>query len=197
MGLSQGALIARHIATHCKIQGKVRNLLSIGGPNMGVTDVPHCFKGILCSMVNKVVRSVAYMGLLQHHIGPLGYWRDPASLDEYVEKSVFLPTLNNERGTDEEKAAAKARFTGLNNVMNVMFSQDSMVYPKESEQFQELDNHDRKVKALDQSDFYTADYLGLKQMTDAGKVQLKEIDGDHLQFSKADISDIFVPFLLS
>lgn len=81
MGLSQGALVARHIATHCEMPGKVRNLLSIGGPNMGVIDVPNCFSGMICHVVNKVVRSIAYMGLLQHHIGPLGYWRDPASLD--------------------------------------------------------------------------------------------------------------------
>lgn len=81
--------------------------------------------------------------------------------------------------------------------MVVMFSKDSMVYPKESEFFQELDQHDRKVKTLDQSDFYTQDFLGLKEMTDGGKVQQKEIDGDHLQFSRADITDIFVPFLMS
>merc|ERR1712176_57123 len=41
MGLSQGALLARYIATSCDLgTTKVRNLGSIGGPNMGVEDIP-------------------------------------------------------------------------------------------------------------------------------------------------------------
>ena len=45
VGLSQGGLLARSIATQCKMKGKVRNLLSIGGPNMGVDAIPHCVSG--------------------------------------------------------------------------------------------------------------------------------------------------------
>jgi len=183
VGLSQGSLLARNIVSRCKMNGKVRNWLSIGGPNMGVTDLPHCFSGIICHFVNKVVRSAVYWGLAQHFIGPAGYFRDPHNMEGYLAGSVFLPDENNERGTDEDKAANKERFSSLNGAMLVMFTEDSMVYPKESEWFQELDKHDRKVKDLDQSDFYTQDFLGLKALTDAGKVQQIEIAGDHLQFS--------------
>jgi triacylglycerol esterase/lipase EstA (alpha/beta hydrolase family) len=45
MGLSQGSLLARYIVEKCPIKGKVRNYLSIGGPNMGVNEVPGCAKG--------------------------------------------------------------------------------------------------------------------------------------------------------
>jgi len=163
-------LLARNIATRCKTNGKVRNWLSINGPNMGVSDIPGCLNGFFCKLINSVVRSLVYMGLAQHHIGPAGYFRDPAHMVEYVNGSVFLPDENNERGTEESKAALKEKFTSLNGVMLVLGTQDITVYPKESEWFQTLDDKDRKVVPLEDSDFYKNDYIGLKQLNDAGKV---------------------------
>ena len=56
-------------------------------------------------------------------------------MDKYLADSVFLPYLNNETGDDVIKAANKARFSALNSAMLVMFSEDTVVYPKESEWF--------------------------------------------------------------
>lgn len=56
-------------------------------------------------------------------------------MKEYLKDSVFLPYLNNEDGTVDAAASNKARFSALNNLMLVMFTEDSMVYPKESEWF--------------------------------------------------------------
>jgi len=89
------------------MKGKVRNWLSIAGPNMGVSDIPHCFHGPICKLINGVVREAVYLGIAQNHIGPAGYFRDPAHMTNYLSGSVFLPGVNNERGTDEEKAAVK------------------------------------------------------------------------------------------
>lgn len=57
-------------------------------------------------------------------------------MEHYLNQSEFLPYLNNEAGTEEAKAAIKERVTGLNGAMLVMFTEDSVVYPKESEWFQ-------------------------------------------------------------
>merc|ERR1719464_2083566 len=76
MGLSQGSLLARYIVESCPIQGKVRNWASIGGPNMGVDDLPHCFSGSFCGLVNSVVRDLVYTELIQNMVGPAGYFRD-------------------------------------------------------------------------------------------------------------------------
>jgi palmitoyl-protein thioesterase len=79
MGLSQGALLARYIATSCDLgTTKVRNLASIGGPNMGVLDIPQCFSGFICNIVNSVAREFVYLGIIQDHVGPAGYFRDTA-----------------------------------------------------------------------------------------------------------------------
>lgn len=60
-----------------------------------------------------------------------------------------------------------------------------------------LDDKDKNVVALEDSDWYKNDVLGLKTLNDDKKVQFISIDGDHLQFSKDDINNTFVPFLLS
>ncbi len=52
------------------------------------------------------------------------------------------------------------------------------------------------VEALEESSFYKEDYIGLRALAEAGKVQYASIAGDHLQFSEADIDNTFVPFLL-
>ena len=194
VGLSQGALIARYIAESCT-DVKVRNLLSIGGPNMGVTDIPHCFNGAFCGLVNKVARTLVYLNIVQDHLGPAGYFRDPAQFSRYEADSVFLGKLNNE--TSAPVSAEKERFSDLNGLMLVMFEQDTMVYPKESEWFQTLDSSDKSVVALEDTDFYKNDLIGLKTLNEAKKVQFVSIDGDHLQFSSSDITDTFIPFLTS
>lgn len=89
---------------------------------MGVTDIPHCFSGVICSLVNSVARSLVYMNLVQEHLGPAGYFRDPADMSRYLSDSVFLRFLNNEAGDSTAIASNKANFTGLNGLMLVMFT---------------------------------------------------------------------------
>jgi len=167
VGLSQGALIARYIVESCE-GVKSRNLLSIGGPNMGVTDIPHCFSGGVCKIVNSVARSLVYMNIVQDHLGPAGYFRDPKQFDKYEKDSVFLSFLNNE--TASPVSTEKTNFSNLNGLMLVMFTEDTMVYPKESEWFQTLDSKDNKVVPLEDSDFYKNDLIGLKALNEAKKV---------------------------
>lgn len=196
LGLSQGSLIARYVATNCNLNGTVRNWASVGGPNMGVMAIPHCFSGAFCNAINYVADEFVYFKLFQNIIAPAGYFRDPAQLERYSEDSVFLPYVNNEAGSEDDKALVKSKFTSLNNILLVMFDQDTMIHPKETAWFQQMDV-EGNVMELDDTDFYNQDFIGLKEMVDAGKVTFDKIDGDHLQFSAADIQNTFVPFLLS
>merc|ERR1712037_1095708 len=66
-------------------------------------------------------------------------FRDTFHYDRYIKGSVFLPHLNNEEDDDATKAARKEKFTALNGLQLMMFTEDTMVYPKESEWFQQLD----------------------------------------------------------
>jgi len=159
---------------------------------MGVAASPHCFHGIFCDMMNWIVKRMVYFGAIQDYVGPAGYFRDPNHLQEYLEYSVFLPYVNNEKNATNE---INARFTQLNAAMFVMFSEDTMIYPKETAWFWEL-QADGSVLPLNQTEFYDNDYIGLKTLDQAGKVEFLSFDGDHLQFSDEQIENILVPFLV-
>ena len=169
VGLSQGGLLARYIVETCEMPGTVRNFLSIGGPQMGVSDVPECFNGKLCHLINLTVRNMVYYKEIQDHVGPAGYFRDPHHMKEYIADSVFLPWLNNEEGDAVAMQSNKDRFEALNGLMLVMFTEDTVVYPKESEWFQEL-NEFMRVEPLEKSAFYQSDAIGLKTLNEAGQV---------------------------
>ncbi|TNV76507.1 hypothetical protein FGO68_gene5727 [Halteria grandinella] len=194
VGLSQGGLLARHIVERCTTQGQPRNLITIGAPNFGVSASPHCFSGMFCDMINYVIDNMVYFSYLQDNIGPAGYFRDPADISTYLEYSVFLPYLNNERAENFTQSINN-RFTGLNGAMFIMFSNDTMIYPKETAWFYQLEADYETITPVTETEFYKQDLIGLKTLNEAGKVQFVEWTGDHLQFSFDKINTVLGPFL--
>jgi palmitoyl-protein thioesterase len=147
------------------------------------------------------VKKFVYIGLIQDIVAPAGYFRDVNNLKTYEKKSVFLPSLNNEEDTSQNDGELtdmaqlrQSRFANLNQAMFVMFSKDTMIYPKETAWFQQLDSKG-DLLPLNSTAFYQNDNIGLKSLTEAGKAQYTQIDGDHLQFTEADIDNIIIPFL--
>ena len=161
--------------------GKVRNLATLGGPNKGVAAIPNCVSGVICVAINFVARNMVYFKAIQDFVGPAGYFRDPSDLQTYLADSVFLPYTNNEKNKTD---SIKQRFTSLNGVLLVMFSEDTMVFPKESEWFWELQADLKTVLPVNQTDFYVNDYIGLRQMEEQGKIQYVTFQGEHLQFTE-------------
>jgi len=86
------------------------------------------------------------------------------------------------------------RFSDLNGALLIKFTEDTMIYPKETAWFQTVDAND-VVQPLNATDFYNKDYIGLKNLVEAGKVKFEAFEGNHLQFSKTQISEIIIPFL--
>ena len=121
--------------------GKVRNVVTLGGPHMGVDAVPHCFEGVACKIVNTVAKKFVYSEWAQNWIAPAGYFRDVANIKGYLKGSVFLPALNNENQSQNAEYAAlrTSRFSSVNAAMFVMFDSDSVIYPKQTAWFQALD----------------------------------------------------------
>lgn len=196
VGLSQGGLLARFIVEECDMPGKVRNLVTIGGPNMGVDKVPQCFDGAFCDVINFVAKKLVYAGVVQNWLAPAGYFRDANNLAGYRMNSVFLPSLNNEKtaGKGAFSNLKTQRFSDLNGALLIKFSEDTMIYPKETAWFQTVDEND-VVQPLNATDFYNKDYIGLKSLTEAGKVKFETFEGNHLQFSKTQVNEIIIPFL--
>jgi len=196
VGLSQGGLIARYITESCDMPGKVRNLLTVAGPHMGVDSAARCSSGVLCNISNKILKSIVYDGFAQNNVAPAGYWRDPNNFITYETKNVFLPALNNEHPSPSDFSKLRAsRFSQINAGMFVMFTEDMVIWPRETAHFQPL-AADGTVMKLEDSDFYKKDYIGLRALNEAGKITFTSLPGDHLEFTTKDITDTFIPFLL-
>jgi len=192
VGLSQGNLIARDLIQNCDFGGSVKRYISIAGPHMGVATIPNCEKGIFCDAVNSMVKLGIYTSLVQSKIGPANYFKDAKSYKSYLSSCRYLPDLNNEKAA--KNATVKQRFSSLDKVMLVMFTDDTVVTPKETSWF---GFYDEKMKLRDMTElpFYQEDYIGLKSLDVSGKLKRIELPGGHLDFSYRDITHTFVPFL--
>jgi len=162
---------------------------------MGVSAIPGCGqKGLICNIVNFIADQFVYFPLIQNWIGPAGYFRNPADIPDYLEFSVFLPYLNGEK-KDSTYATLKNNFSSLNAALFVMFNEDTVIYPKETAWFWQL-QADGSVLPVNQTDFYKNDLIGLKTLDEAGKVTYLAFDGNHLQFTDEQIKDVIAPFLM-
>lgn len=56
------------------------------------------------------------------------------------------------------------RFTALEGAYLVMFTEDSVIHPKETAHFMTNDADYKKVAPLYESDFYVKDYIGLRAL---------------------------------
>ena len=74
---------------------------------------------------------------------------------------------------------AKARFTAINGIMLVMFSEDTMIHPKTTSQFASEDAKGNPI-AMEDQDIYKNDVFGLKTVNEAKKIQMVTVKGNHL-----------------
>lgn len=194
MGFSQGGQFLRTIAQTCPTP-PILNLISVGGQHQGVYGFPHCpgANSTICDEVRKLLNLGAYVSFVQSRLVQAEYWHDPLQEDLYKSKSVYLADTNQENRVNP---IYKNNLLKLKNFVLVKFGQDTMVIPKESEWFgfykpgQATD-----LYTLFESDLYTQDKLGLKELNSTGRLHFLTSDTDHLQFTKEWFVQNLVPFL--
>lgn len=103
-------------------------MATFGAPHRGVSAVPNCFHGFFCNIINWVAKQFVYFDLIQSHLGPAGYFRDPAHLAKYRKNSHFLAALDNE-GNSAQNDLHRERMESLNAVFLGWFTEDHMIYP--------------------------------------------------------------------
>jgi len=179
MGFSQGAQFLRAVAQRCP-SPQMKNLISIGGQHQGVFGLPRCpASAAICNAVRKLLNHGAYVDFVQNTLVQAEYWHDPLDENLYREKSIFIGDINNER---VKNSTYKENLMKLQNFVMVLFTQDGMVVPRESEWFGfYTPGQAQEITPLNQSALYTEDWIGLKQMDADGKLKFLSIDGDHLQ----------------
>lgn len=195
LGLSQGNLIGRGVVEFCDGGPQVKNLISLGGPHAGTASVPLCGSGIFCMIADALIKSEVYSDYIQEHLAPSGYLKLPNNMDAYLQHCRFLPKLNNEI-PEERNSTYKERLMSLQNLVLIMFEQDTVVIPKETAWFGYFpDGEFSPVLAPQQTKLYIEDWIGLKALDEGGRVKFINVSGNHLGISDNDIKKHVIPYL--
>jgi len=195
VGFSQGGLFFRGLAQRCP-QPRIRNLVSIGGPQQGVYGLPKCLgeNHVLCDYVRRLLNYGAYIGWIQRLLVQAQYWHDPLAEQEYVDNSLFLANINNQGLKKNE--TYKDNLEKLENLVLVKFSEDTVVDPKGSEWFNWFANSSStSMTPLQQTPLYQEDWIGLKTLDKSSKLHLLSVDGDHLQLDQKSLDHIIETYL--
>jgi len=194
-GFSQGGQFLRAYVERCN-DPPVYNLISVGGQHQGIFGLPECLgnSSEICEIVRKLLNIGAYNEFVQPHLVQAEYWHDPLNEEEYVEKCIFLPDINNENNATKN-ATYKQNFMSLNHLTLVKFTEDTVVQPRESEWFGwYIDGQDELTEPVQNTTLYTEDWIGLKYLMDNNQVSFIPCEGNHLQFTDEWFVANLVPF---
>ena len=192
LSISQGGLLARYIIQKCEMKGKVKNLVSFGGPMMGTSKVPFCLEGVVCYIINSLVDYFVYGKSIQKSIGPAGYYRTAAHIKDYQNSESFLYQLNNEGKYYDEKS--KEKFKQLESLVLIGFKNDKMISPKETIEFCEYDEN-FNVVPMNKTEVYKNDLFGLKSLDEKKSIHVHYLEGEHIEFDFDDILKYAIPYL--
>ncbi|XP_025111565.1 palmitoyl-protein thioesterase 1-like [Pomacea canaliculata] len=182
VGFSQGGQFLRAVAQRCP-SPPMFNLISVGGQHQGVYGFPRCPGDniTLCNFVREMLNYGAYTSFVQDHLVQAEYWHDPLNEEEYVQKSIFLADINQEKVVNP---SYRENLLKLKNLALVMFLQDTMVDPKESEWFGfYVPGQAKEIMPLTQTKLWLEDRLGLQKLNDTGRLHFLSSDSDHLRFT--------------
>lgn len=193
VGFSQGGLFVRALAQKCSTP-QMKTLVSIGGPQQGVAEFPHCTGShFYCELLRKALDYGAYTWEVQERVIQAQYWHDYTDEDEYTSKNIFLPDLNQEKTVN---STYKANMMRLEKFVLVRFLKDTMVVPGISEWFGFYKpGKGKEIYNLTESDLYKQDKLGLKTLDDQKKLHFESFDSDHLQMTEEQLRNLIRKYL--
>ncbi|KAI3403712.2 hypothetical protein KGF56_003530 [Candida oxycetoniae] len=189
IGFSQGGILLRGLIERCP-NISIHNMITFGSPHMGVMDMPLCKndKDWLCKRRNELLKKQVWHENVQRSILPAQYYRDPLQLDQYLEHSLYLADINNERSV--KNSTYVDNFTKLNKLILVTFAKDTTVVPKESAMFCDVDPVTKRTIPFNATDSYINDYIGLRQLHERNAIDFLTIDAEHMSITDTFIRDI-------
>ncbi|KAJ5749331.1 uncharacterized protein N7511_011027 [Penicillium nucicola] len=189
LGFSQGGQFLRGYIERCN-SPPVHNLVTFGSQHNGISEFQSCKLGDwLCSGAEALLRSGRWTSFAQSRVVPAQYFRDPTDMEQYLEYSNFLADINNERGFKNQDY--KKNLMSLNRFAMFMFEEDTVVVPKESSFFAEVNGTTGEVTPLNQRPIYKEDWLGLKALDEEGKLDFKTSPGQHMRLSEKVLKKTF------
>ena len=166
------------------------NLVTFGAQHNGIAKFQECgTTDWVCKAWQGVLRGNTWGDFVQGRLVPAQYFRNPEDLDAYLESSNFLADINNER--EMKNATYRENMMRLEKFAMYLFSEDQTVVPKESSWFAEVNGTTGEVTNLTERAVYKEDWLGLKALDEAGKLDFKVAEGSHMQLSDELLKETF------
>ena len=140
--------------------------------------------GVIPKLINDLAADVVYTGVVQHKVGPSGYWRDPYNLDHYEKGCLMLPELDNIRNYDEQR---KTNFCSVDKIVCFADPSDGVIQPWQSGWFGVWKTgQDTEAMPMEEREEYQKDLFGLKTMNEAGRIVLKKSGLQHGGYLKTE-----------
>jgi palmitoyl-protein thioesterase len=176
IGFSQGGLFMRALAQKCRVP--MKQLISIGGPQMGVVSLPSCAvppASMYCKAMNYIIEWIGFFSLSQKSIVQAQYLYLPG---DPIKSSPFLKDITG--GRDVQCQEYARRMTQMERLVLFRFTNDTMVEPPESSHFGVF-NGSSIVPLGEQED--VSQCLGLDTLMASNRLEFRFIHGQHMQFS--------------
>jgi palmitoyl-protein thioesterase len=129
--------------------------------------------------------------LFQKFLTPASYWHDDENEERYRRGSSFLAVINNE---NHYNADYVKNLKSLKRMILVKFMKDVSLIPNESSHFGFTTKNGTAIP-MELTHTYRNDRLGLKSMSDEGKLIRLESPLEHLELNKVWFRDKIVPVL--
>ena len=166
---------------------------SICGINAGVGAFPSCApkdsdSGGICAAITEILGGLAYNEFVQSILFQANYFRDPkrTDTDAYKEHSQLAQWENEGNYPD---ASRNENFAKTDQFVWVLGTEDTVVWPREGEQWRAMDPADPFGTLLEfnQTAWYTEDTFGLKTADDLNKNNFESFEGQHIAFTNDEL----------
>ncbi|MCJ1288326.1 hypothetical protein MMC26_007681 [Xylographa opegraphella] len=189
IGFSQGGQFIRAYVERCN-KPPVANLITFGAQHNGISKFQNCAAtDWVCQGAQALLKGNIWSQFVQNGVVPPQYFRDPADLEAYLEHSNFLADVNNERVSKNE--TYKQNLLKLEKFVMYLFSDDTVVLPKESSWFSDVNATTGEEIKLKDRPMYKKDWLGLKTLDEQHKLEFKIAEGGHMQLSDKLLEEVF------
>lgn len=198
VGFSQGGQLMRAYVHRCN-DPPVKQLITMGAQHMGISDIPACVgtNQILCKQMAELLGLGAYLPGVRNVSIQAQYFKDPMARDDYLAHNIFLPDVNNER--DAKTDLYKENFVKLERLVLIKFKYDFVVVPNDSSWFSYYpwgSLNRGEIQPMNKTDLYKEDWIGLRALDEAGKVDLKVCPAMHMKFTMQYFRDeVIAPYL--
>jgi palmitoyl-protein thioesterase len=180
IGLSMGGLLARAAVQICPMGSRVRTLITLGTPHMGVAKIPshNVEEPFINKILNILYRNMVYSNLIQRFVSPTNFFKIKEKPFEAVEANIFLSQLNNESVYND---GYRDRMIGLDALVMVSYSEERYLYPKETVlwgYFEDEEPH--RLLHFTETRLYRQDAIGTQTLHKAGRLKFIEAEGRHV-----------------